>query len=438
MWRKKWLWPGCPGAEELLRYGRPVRRVALASQGREGVKMEIALNEWLGRAETMGREAVARKMLRMQILVEKVSEATGLQRAAVQEMRDALAASREDKNRNPKGKLPTPDEAFDLYCKFADIVDLATELPARGIASAEDLAASLCASSQEMMERYGGEAWGRLKAEAEELAKRQTLLDPIPFFLTFRGEKALLSRLLQAITGKRQLKIKKLSMGLSYQVWYGKGRLVLDCNAMDAAGNTYNIDPQTDAEEANDGRALGHIAFLNVEGPGVGLGTAKPHEIWSIFLCSGDPKEKGELLDYRGFAEDRGKFLGNIAYLSSGVARALTEKNAGWQSPQDGIQLERWQDLLRWGCNLAAQSADEIHADDKLRQAAAAVLDANAESGQSLLTEELLRWYAKAYIQGKKEAAKNLFEMDLSEMIVCLATGLDGETVRKVKASLDD
>ncbi len=227
-------------------------------------------------------------------------------------------------------------------------------------------------------------------------------------------------------------------MDLSYQVWYGKGKLVLDCNAMDAVGNTYNIDPQTDAEETNDGRALGHIAFLNVEGPGVGLGTAKPHEIRSIFLCSGDPKEKGELLDYQGFAEDRGKFLGNIAYLSSGVALELSQNEAGWQSPQDGIQLERWRDLLRWGRNLAVQCADEIHADDKLRQAAAAVLDANTESGLSLLTGELLRWYAKAYIQGKKEVAKNLFKMDLSEMIVCLATGLDSETVRKVKASLAD
>ena len=33
---------------------------------------------------------------------------------------------------------------------------------------------------------------------------------------------------------------------------------------------------------------------------------------------------------------------------------------------------------------------------------------------------------------------RKLFKIDLSEMIVCLATGLDGETVRKVKASLDD
>lgn len=400
--------------------------------------MEITLNDWLGKAETMGREAVAQKMLRMQILVEKVSEATGLQRAAVQEMRDALDASRKRADRKPKEKLPTPSEAFELYCSLSDIVALTADLPARGIPSAKGLAASVYASGQELMERCGGDWWRQIQAEAEELAGKQTLLDPIPFFLTFRGEKALLSRLLQAITGKKQVKVKKLSMDLQYQVFDGRGKLVLDCNAMDAAGNTYNVDPQTDDEEANDGRALAHIALLSAKGPSVGLGTEKPHEIWSIFLCSGDPKEEGKVLDYQGFAKYRRKSLANIAYLSSGVARELAQHDSGWQDPQGEIELERWQDLLRWGCNLAVQSADEIHADDKLRQAAAAVLDANTESGQSVLVEELLRWYAKAYIQGKKEVAKNLFKMELSEMVVCMATGLDSETVHKVKVSLDD
>ena len=53
------------------------------------------------------------------------------------------------------------------------------------------------------------------------------------------------------------------------------------------------------------------------------------------------------------------------------------------------------------------------------------------------MARELLRGYVKACSKGNEEAAKNILKVDLSEMVVCMATGPDSETVYKGKAFLD-
>ena len=63
----------------------------------------------------------------------KVSEAAGMQRTAVQKMRDKLDASRRNADGNPKGELPTPADAFDLYSKLSAVPGLAAGLPAQGL-----------------------------------------------------------------------------------------------------------------------------------------------------------------------------------------------------------------------------------------------------------------------------------------------------------------
>ncbi len=182
--------------------------------------------------------------------------------------------------------------------------------------------------------------------------------------------------------------------------------------------------------------AINRIALMRVEWESIGLGPEKPREVWDITLSSGDPKEEGQLLYHQTFGDDEGKPIVHMAYLSCGVARDLAQNDNARQNPQDGIDLQRWQDLLQWGVNLGVHNADEVQSDDELKQCVSRIPGAATEDGVRALAEELLRWYGSAYTKGMEVVATNLLVMGLSSISVAMITDLDDRTICRLEDSL--
>ena len=171
------------------------------------------------------------------------------------------------------------------------------------------------------------------------------------------------------------------------------------------------------------------------------------HETWTIFLCNGDPVGKKQVIYEETFAECRGRYLAHNVYFSTSVAsRSFKDKDGAWKSPEPGIELDRWHDLLRWGFNMKVKSSDQVDGNDTLKQCVKESMDVD-ERGQSavsdefakLLTENWAEATAKATAKAKadmEQTAMALLKDGMSPDKVAEVTRLSKKDVNRLKASL--
>lgn len=284
-----------------------------------------------------------------------------------------------------------------------------------------------------------------------ENSQYKSLLHDVPFRIVFKDQYGLVARLLEAITGKKNITIERLYMQLNFQLKDGARGYILDCLAIDTNGVRYNMEPQIDSSEANDGRALGHLGRVILDAQAEGLDSSKTPEVWIIFLTKATHMNTGKVLYEQTVGQLRNSPLAHIVYYSCGLASKHAKNADDWNTPDEGIDLERWHDLLRWGSDIVTENNDEIY-DDELRNRKKFMMDREGEWSNmevvlaSWLQQQIEEKMAanNAVVEKAKAEAKNAKKAQAEEIAktmiingatrpyVIKMTGLDSVIVNQV------
>ena len=130
--------------------------------------------------------------------------------------------------------------------------------------------------------------------------------------------------------------------------------------------------------------------------------SGKTPEVWVIFLTKATHMRTGKVLYEQTIGNLHHRPVIHFVYFSCGLASKLAKDKEAWNKPQEGIELDRWHELLRWGSDLMSESDNEI-ADEELRERKKYLMDNILEGEWNIMGIELANWLEQEIQEKEKK-----------------------------------